>query len=141
RADNPPLTPSAGWRETQGDFIDTTIAQARFHDLVVMSRASVGESLAVLGGVLIGSGRPLLLAPSRAPETVGSTIAIAWKDSPEAARAVTTAMPFLSRAGRVLILTANEETERSPSEIESAEKVVTQLRWNGIGAEARSVIP
>jgi nucleotide-binding universal stress UspA family protein len=134
---------SVAWREIEGDEVETTIAFARFHDLVVMARAPAasGFSTGGLGAVLIGSGRPLLLAPPRPPETLGSTIAIAWKDTPEAARALTAAMPLLSRASRIVVLSANEDSDKAGITIESAEKIVTQLRWNGRSAEARYVVP
>ena len=144
-ADTPPGPHgvSAAWREIKGDRTESAIALARFHDLVVMARAPSGGgfSLADLGAVLIGSGRPLLLAASHRPESIGSTIAVAWKNTPEAARAVAAAMPFLSRARKVLVLSADEDSVAAGSTLQSAETVVTKLRWNKVRAEARYVIP
>jgi nucleotide-binding universal stress UspA family protein len=133
---------STAWREVKGDEVDATIALARFHDLVVMGRppAASGLSTAGMGTVLIGSGRPLLLATSRTPESVGSTVAVAWKESPEAARSLTAAMPLLARASRIVVLAADEDGETGAL-VESAQKIATQLRWNGLAAEARHVTP
>jgi len=133
---------TAAWREVQGDPLDSTIALARHHDLVVMGRASdAGISLAGLGAVLIGGGKPLLLAAARTPESIGSTIAIAWKNTPESARAIAASLPLLSRARKVVVLTADEDSKAAGAVLESAESVATQLRWNGVKAEARYVIP
>jgi len=134
---------SATWREVKGDEVDTTIALARFHDLVVMGRAPVASALSTagIGAVLIGGGRPLLLATSRTPESLGSTVAIAWKESPEAARALTAAMPLLACAGRIIVLTAGDDPGKAGPLVESAERVATQLRWNGLAAEVRYLVP
>ena len=86
-------------------------------------------------------GRPLvLLAPKQAPENLAPTIAIAWKDTAEAARAVTAAMPLLMKADKVLILAA-EESGGSTASLESAKRLVQQMRWHGISAEAHHVSP
>jgi len=133
---------TAAWEERLGDDIEETIAQARFHDLVVCARApnSSGLSLGAIGAVLIGCGRPVLLAPSHAPENLAPTIAIAWKESAEAARAVTASMPLLQKASRIFVLAA-AEGNRNPNEmVESAERLRNQLRWHGLVVEARGVV-
>ena len=87
---------SLGWAESRSIF-DETAEEAHYHDLVVMARE---PELPVerVRSVLMQSGRPLLLAaPDRTP-VIGRTIAIAWKASAEAARAVTAAASWLARA-------------------------------------------
>ena len=56
------------------------------------------------------------------------TIVIAWKETPEAARAVGAAMPLLSTAKQILIVTAAEDQD--PSDEEGA-RLLTSLRWHG----------
>jgi nucleotide-binding universal stress UspA family protein len=60
------------------------------------------------------------------------TIVIAWKDSAEAARAVGAAMPFIARAGRVLVLTTSEAAaaDSPPDDTSrvSCERLVATLR-------------
>jgi nucleotide-binding universal stress UspA family protein len=58
--------------------------------------------------VLLASGRPLVLAPPKPPAALGKTIAIAWKEGAEAARAVAAAEPLLAKAERLFILSAPE---------------------------------
>lgn len=134
---------SATWREITGDEVETTIAEARFHDLVVLGRPADGIALSMsgIGAVIIGCGRPVLLAPKSIPENIAPTVAIAWKDGPEAARAITAAAPLLMKAHRIAVLTADEGTGESGKSIQSAERLAAQLRRPGCTAEARLVIP
>ena len=134
---------SATWRQMTGDEVETTIAEARFHDLVVLGRPPQATPLSTngLGAVLVGSGRPLLIAPKTAPENLAPTVAIAWKDGPEAARAVTAAAPLLMKAHKVVVLTADEGDDRARTRVESAERIAAQLRRHGCTSEARLVVP
>lgn len=134
---------SAAFRQLIGDEVEYTIAEARFSDLVVLGRAPKGTALSAsgAGAVLVGSGRPLLIAPKTSPENIAPTIAIAWKDGPEAARAVTAAAPLLARAHKVVVLTADESDAKTKARVESAERVAAQFRRHGTTSEARLVVP
>lgn len=134
---------SAAWREISGDEVETTIAEARFHDLVVLGRPPQATPLSTngIGAVLVASGRPLLIAPKSAPENLAPTIAIAWKDRPEAARAVTAASPLLAKAQKVIVLTADEDDGKTTTRVQSAERVAAQFRRHGSTSEARLVVP
>jgi len=56
--------------------------------------------------LLSQSTKPVLVAPSRpAPKNLGHRIVIAWKQSPEASRAVAAAMPLIEQAKEVVLLT------------------------------------
>ena len=134
---------SASWREITGDEVETTITEARFHDLVVVGRPAeaIGLSTTGIGAVIIGSGRPVLLAPKSAPENIAPTVAIAWKEGPEAARAVTAAAALLAKAQKVIVLTADEGTDGVGKIVESAECLAAQLRRPGCAVEARLVVP
>jgi nucleotide-binding universal stress UspA family protein len=133
---------SAAWRSIAADEVETTIAEARYHDLVVLGRPPQATALSVsgIGAVLVGGGRPILLAPKTSPENIAPTVAIAWKDGPEAARAVSVAAPLLMKAQKVVVLTADEGNE-TRSRVESAERVAVQLRRPGVTTEARLVVP
>jgi nucleotide-binding universal stress UspA family protein len=93
-----------------------------------------------IGRILNGCGRPLLLLPSRAPGDPPSIVAIAWKETAEAARAVTAAMPLLQKASRIVVLTASEDQKAADCEA-SAQRLADQLRWHGFKAEAHHVPP
>jgi nucleotide-binding universal stress UspA family protein len=129
----------AAFREDIGDDLDRLIAQSRHHDLVVVKGGKVddgGLGLNGVGQLVLSAGRPVLLAPN-VPAGAIRLVAVAWKDGPEAARAVAAAMPILEKARRVFVMTAGED-DQPPSD---AKGVVTHLQWHGIDAEAHQVEP
>jgi len=134
---------SASWRELTGDEVQVTVNEARFHDLVVLGRAPEGTALSIsgIGSVLVESGRPVLLTPERAPENIAPIVAIAWKDGPEAARAIAAAAPLLAKAHKVVVLTADEDDAMAKTQIGSAERIASQFRRHGTTSEARLVVP
>jgi nucleotide-binding universal stress UspA family protein len=140
-ADAPgPKGVTAASREMTGDAVKTTIAESRHHDLVILGRAPVASHLSTggIGAILVGSGRPVLLAPERAPETLGTTIAIAWKDAPEAARALSASAGVLEKARKVVVLGAEEDGAKTDA-AESARQIAALLHSNGLKAEAQYV--
>jgi nucleotide-binding universal stress UspA family protein len=95
---------------------------------------------AALGAIILGSGRPVLLAPDA--ETGGpiKTIAFAWKDTAEAARSLTAAMPLLNLATRVHLFCAEEGKQTTrPDRIASYENIIRYLRWHGFKADGHFV--
>lgn len=81
--------------------------------------------------VLAQSGRPALLVPY-AGSVAGAfaTVAIAWKETPESARAVAAALPFLHRATVVHILAWGAEPEGG-----NLPRLAAYLALHGIHAE------
>jgi nucleotide-binding universal stress UspA family protein len=123
-----PHTVSAAWHDAKGGTVEITLKQARLHDLAVFAR---GPEPRVLEAAVMGSGRPVLIAPKKAPENLAPTVAVAWKDTADAARALMAAMPLLMKADRILVLTA-EEGNGQRATINSAERVVRYLAWHGL---------
>jgi nucleotide-binding universal stress UspA family protein len=123
--------PSARWLREVGAEPYWVAEHGRAADLVVIGRPGEDEgvSLDTIEGVLIDSGRPLLI-PAEAPLiALPETVAIAWKPSPQAARALTAASPFLDIAKQVVILSV-EEDRRAPEE--EADRLMAALRWRGV---------
>ncbi|GJE73973.1 universal stress protein [Methylorubrum suomiense] len=85
---------------------------------------------------LFESGRPILLAPPEAPSCLGESILIAWNGSTETARAIAFAMPFLRRARRTLVLSAEGGMVPGPS----AEDVARSLALEGIEASHKELL-
>lgn len=125
---------TAEWRSDIGRLADYVSANARTTDLMVAGRSptpsGVGDE--VLEAGLMNSGRPLLIAAAlvagtKTPDALNGTVAIAWKDTPQAARAVSAAIPFIRAATRVVILSA-KESAGSPDK--SSDRLCGMLSWH-----------
>ena len=94
---------------TNGDIAVETMG--RLSDLVVARRGSgvkdVGARV-VAETALMGTGRPVLVVPAKAPAKIGSNVAVAWNGSIEATKAVAAALPFLTQASKVTVISAND---------------------------------
>jgi nucleotide-binding universal stress UspA family protein len=133
--------PSGEWHEQTGDCVEVITNAARFHDIVVCAPPSQeGESRDELASILLAAGRPVLLASEAAPKNTLHTVVIAWKNTREAAHAVTAAMPLLEKARRVVVISANEGDQEPLECVDCAERLATQLRWHGIKAESRMIV-
>ena len=133
---------TASWRLIEGDSIQAITAEARYSDLVVLARAPATSELSAdaVASILVGCGRPVLLAPDMRLETIGSSPAIAWKETAEAARAVTAAMPMLMQAKRVVVISVQED-EAVPTEgFEAADRLAQQLRRHRVPVEAHWIV-
>ena len=132
---------TATWHQNEGAPVRDTISEARFHDLVVLARAPhhAEFSIEAIGNILVGCGRPVLLAPDHELTTMGHSIAIAWKETAEAARAISVAMPFLLRAKQVFVMSVDETGRDKDKLIRSAEKLTAQLTHHGLDAQAHVI--
>jgi nucleotide-binding universal stress UspA family protein len=83
-----------------------------------------------LEAALIESGRPLLIAPPRAPATLGNCIAIAWNGSSETARSVAFAMPLLLFAKDVPVFSIPGYDLTGPTDAQ----LVENLKRHGVAA-------
>lgn len=93
------------WRAAVRFPLDEIAAEARAADLVISSRSSrAGASdynVALPGGLILQTGRPVLVTPPDAARLNVTSVVVAWKDAREARRAVSDALPFLQVAGTV----------------------------------------
>lgn len=129
----------SAWQERTGDEVNETATFGRWHDLVVIDgQVDGGLPPPMVGNILHACGKPLLLA-GKPRATLGQSVIIAWKNAPEAARALTAAMPFLKRARRILVASVTENGHPSRANVEGAEGVVSLLRHHGLAAEAKCV--
>jgi nucleotide-binding universal stress UspA family protein len=134
-APRPARSVTARWRRDEGEAMQRLLFHARHNDLVVMARHTGLDGLPPdrLETLLMGCGRPLLIAPAEAPMRALGTAMVCWKETRDAARAVSAAMPLLTKARRVLVVSVSEDGE-VPSE--AVHDVVHELAWNGIAAES-----
>jgi nucleotide-binding universal stress UspA family protein len=127
--------PMAGWREMDGRESDVVGEYGRLFDLIVIGRTqgeTSGRWQETCEAALFESGRPVLLAAHETPRTLGDTVVIAWNGSTETARSVALAMPMLSAASHVVVLSIEGGMMPGPSCRELAHHLVR----NGIAAEA-----
>lgn len=141
RCEFPPASQSIGaaFREDIGDELDRLIAHSRRHDLLVVKGGSTTDGAMGsddVGRLMLSAGRPVLLAPTVHAQMVRRVV-VAWKDTPEAARAVTAAMPILKVAKSVYVVTASDDDAPQAGQ----NGVVNHLHWHGIPAEAHRVEP
>jgi nucleotide-binding universal stress UspA family protein len=132
--------PSAQWVRQIGDEPYWVAEYGRAADLLVIGRPAGGEGVSIdtIEAALLESGRLVLIPPAAPFAALAETIVIAWKAAPEAARAVTAAMPLLSTAKQILILTVAEEQGLSD---EAAVRLATNLGRHGLQISARHLPP
>jgi nucleotide-binding universal stress UspA family protein len=136
-----PSAPSARWLREIGSESYWLLEYARAADLLIIGRPSDDQIAPsdVLESALLNSGRPLLIPPSARMAALPDTVVIAWKATPEAARAVTAAMPFLSIAKQIVIMTVAED--ETTLEEEGAARLMANLRWHGFSVSVRRLEP
>ena len=130
--------PSASWREVTGREDEVVAIAGRTADLIAVSRpvdALDGPPSALFETALFETGQAVLVAPPVPVAAFGRRILIAWNGSPEAAGAVSAAMPFLHRADDVSILAVSGWSEG----ILSVEALARRLLWRGIGADVETM--
>ena len=139
-SDTATALPSAELRMETGDEAAWLSAHGRTADVVVIGREREGESVAmgVLEACLMVTGRPVLIAPRKTPAKLSGTVAIAWKDRPEAATAVNAALPLIEHATRVIIFSVNEGDE---AEDTSCERLRHSLAWHNRNVSVQHLKP
>ena len=134
-----PGTASAGWGETTGRRDVIVPRKARASDLTVLCRPdeqTPPELDRDIEAVLFGAGRPLLVVPPRTAPRPIRTVAVAWNDSAEAARAVAGALPFLADADAVHVLCAKTWRTEADADLD----LVQYLQWRGIACTRHPVV-
>ena len=97
------------WRFAEGDIADTVAQHARYADIAIIGQSGddSGASLPaeLSAEVALAAGVPVLTVPYVGTfETVGRRVLVAWNGSREAVRAVHDAMPLLTTAETVIVL-------------------------------------
>ena len=109
---------SVAWRDATGREPEEVAFAGRCSDLIVIAGAEAeggGSLAATLDAALFDSGRPVLVASQPPLSSMGEHVAICWNGSAQAARAVGAALPFLCKAERVTVMTADEADRRVPA--------------------------
>lgn len=108
------------WTEPESDAPWGFARRALYADLVIVGQRDREDPMAselpgdFLPSLLVESGRPALVLPYAGPlEPLGDTVLLAWKETPEAARAVSAALPWLRKASRVHAVCYGDEADAS----------------------------
>jgi len=106
------------WIEDSGVEGQVLAVRACRADMIVLGRPTAeneAAALMTLNAGLMQSGRPVLMVPATGPLSF-KHVAVFWNGSPEATRAVTAGLAFLTSAGTVTVLRVAEEEWFAPTE-------------------------
>src|SRR5579872_1502977 len=133
-------------KATSGSGVQAIWEEGMDMPVQALSRASRAADLIVAGygpdsrndpyrdaaptDLALASGRPVLMIPDGAAPLQAKRILLAWKDTREARRAMSDAMPFLEKADEVLVLeiSGKEDLENAQARVAS---VVQALERHG----------
>jgi nucleotide-binding universal stress UspA family protein len=115
------------------------IRAAAAADLVVLGTGDtslIGDFVSPSAGdIVLHTGRPILLAPHGRDRIDVKNVVIAWKDTAEAQRAVADALPFMKRAGSVVVVQVKEDAAGAPDLADTQ----AFLKRHGIGAKTQII--
>ncbi len=127
-------SPRLHWSEPESDGPWGFARRALYADLLVLGQRDRNDPMDgelpgdFLPSLLVQSGRPALVLPYAGPVgPVGGKVLVAWKETREAARAVSAALPWLRKAGRVDAVAYGEGAN------ESLQSLQAYLRLQGVG--------
>jgi nucleotide-binding universal stress UspA family protein len=115
------------------------IASARAADLIVTARPSPLGNLMHgpdVANLVMQAGRPVLVVPPDADGFSADRILVAWKDTREARRAVSDALPLLAKAKEVHVVAIPEQEGNDAATLAGADDVVNWLARHGVQAAA-----
>jgi nucleotide-binding universal stress UspA family protein len=113
------------WRSAEDSGPTAIGIIGRAYDLIVMPQPGPLPKMpeSVFETALFDSGRPVLVVPPGFRGTVGKKILFAWNGSTESARAISLAMPVLSRAEAIDVLSVDGAMVPGPSSAEIAQSL------------------
>ncbi|MDP9964470.1 nucleotide-binding universal stress UspA family protein [Variovorax beijingensis] len=118
-------SPRMHWTEQERDAPWGFARRALYADLVILGQRNPEDPMAselpgdFLPHLLVESGRPALVLPYAGPlVAVPGTVLLAWKETPEAARAVSAALPWLRAASKVHAACYGEGAEASLKQLQ-----------------------
>jgi nucleotide-binding universal stress UspA family protein len=131
----------AEWRSTMDFPARFALVQARCADIIVSGGQSPAFSdafaLASPKDLVMQAGRPLLVVPDNANWLDLRSVLVAWKDTPEARRAVADALPMLRKARDITIVEIPEQGDDRSAVMAGVTDVAAWLARHGVTASAR----
>jgi len=112
----------AGEWQSSTEYANRYVPQAaRLADLAIVGQFDPSDPESFVAdqfveNLVLSSGRPVLVVPyARQFKSIGSRVLVTWDGSREATRALHDALPFLSRAKQVTVLTVDALKSEPPS--------------------------
>jgi nucleotide-binding universal stress UspA family protein len=127
------------WRSAERLPDGFILSSARVVDLIVVARPQPLGNLMRgpdVGNLMMQAGRPVLVVPSDAPDFSVDRVLVAWKDTREARRAVSDALPILKKAKEVHLVVIPEHEMDEAAGIAGADDVVNFLARHNVKAFA-----
>ena len=125
--------------EAVRSLADAAIGEQSLHaDITLMQTPDSAIAHAAFEGALFKAGRPVLLIPPKwGSDSLGENVVIGWKPTREAARAIADAMPFLTSAKTVTVLTV----DAAPGAYGQGpgRDIATHLAREGVRVEVRNL--
>jgi len=124
---------SVRWQDALGDQWDIVSEKGRTHDLILVARptAEHWESESYIAeAALFDSGRGVLIVPQDNADMTAKHVAIAWANTPEAARSLSVAKPFIESAERVSVISVGN-TDKD----DGVDDLMESLRHMGLDVE------
>jgi nucleotide-binding universal stress UspA family protein len=109
--------------------------QARSADLLVTGAGKKPVRGVDAGDLVMQAGRPVLAVPVGTPALDTVCMVVAWKDTREARRAASDALPLLKQAERVVVVEVVGDAEQSDA-VYRTNDVVRWLARHGVAASA-----
>jgi nucleotide-binding universal stress UspA family protein len=130
-------TLTISWSVTDGKQADVIGVWGRLASVVAVAQPELDTNLGqhTLESALMSTGRPVLLCPKRAVDTLGNNVAIAWNGSAESARAIAMCGSIIAEAKTVSVLCADDADNLELG----AQDLILHLLDHGIEASAVSV--
>jgi nucleotide-binding universal stress UspA family protein len=114
------------------------LQQARCADIIVSGGHSDAFSdpfaLVTPKDLVMEAGRPLLVVPDSTDWLDLRSMLVAWKDTPEARRAIVASLPMLRKAKDVTVAEIVEAGGRQPLAVSRVRDVITWLSRHGVSA-------
>lgn len=123
--------PASRWVDVRGTMHDAIRAFGLLYDAIILERLSEekGPHARAFNTALFETGTPVLVTPPTAPATVGEAVALVWTPTPQASRAMRSALPILRVARQVRLLTNSGNIHADPA------RALEYLRFHGVTAE------
>ena len=133
-----PQSTSSEWKQFVCGPTRAVGLVARSADLIVTADGGEDVFRALdIGSLVLGAGRPVLVAARNTEHPVGKTVLVAWKDSREARRAVSDSLPLLAKAKEVVVATM--EANSGMDVRDSLADVAVFLEQHGIIARTEGI--